>query len=142
MTRPTHEIESALAFRDRIEAGEYRSKLEYPAKPASPDLLRKAAGSLTKEERSILPQTKRVYDQAVKDYETKKLTYQTDNARLIEKFDRDLAKEYGVAYSSELFGIIYEKAWEHGHSAGYSEVANYFEEFVAFAAKIKKAKTS
>lgn len=39
-----------------------------------------------------------------------------------------LAKEFGLEQHPKL-DTLYSLAWNHGHSAGFAEVAHYFEEF-------------
>lgn len=55
--------------------------------------------------------------------------YNRQHAALYQQFCDDLFAEYGVQDNpkkEKCFSI----AWSHGHSAGYSEVALYFEELV------------
>lgn len=47
----------------------------------------------------------------------------------------------GVAGLNEAqHGIVYSKAWEHGHSSGYGEVESYYGEFAQMAREILDAK--
>lgn len=55
--------------------------------------------------------------------------YHEDIGRLNAKFKEDLFKEHGVEGHPKA-EKCYAIAYDHGHSAGMSEVANYFEEFV------------
>lgn len=55
--------------------------------------------------------------------------YRFDVARLILEFKADLLEDSGVTghpKAEKCFSL----AWDHGHSAGLSEVKMYFEEFV------------
>ena len=58
-----------------------------------------------------------------------KKAHNEDTARLEDQFRADLFEEYGVSGHPKA-NLCYSKAWEHGHSAGLSEVALYFEDFV------------
>jgi hypothetical protein len=51
------------------------------------------------------------------------------NAERDAEFREALLKAHGVE-NNPLSSRCYELAWEHGHSSGYSEVENYFNEFV------------
>lgn len=56
-------------------------------------------------------------------------TYHEEEARMNNLFRQDLAAEHGVTgHPKEQ--KLFELAWEHGHSSGYSEVTNYYESFV------------
>ena len=44
-----------------------------------------------------------------------------DNARLEEEFKRDLFEDLGITNNPKA-EKLYSKAWELGHSAGYSEI--------------------
>jgi hypothetical protein len=55
--------------------------------------------------------------------------YNAESARLEGLFKAALFEEYGVTGHPKA-DKCYSLAWEHGHSAGFSEVANYFSEFV------------
>ena len=50
-------------------------------------------------------------------------------AKELAKFKAKLAREYGVVGNPK-FEKCFELAWSHGHSSGYSEVRNYFSDFV------------
>jgi len=87
-----------LTVREKIQAGEYRSKLPYPERLAA-------------------------------DYRELRRAYQLDQARLDLQFKVDLIRENGVEGHPKA-DLCYSKAWDHGHSSGYSEVVTYFEDFV------------
>jgi hypothetical protein len=72
--------------------------------------------------------TKRVYVSHWQDPEGFK-AYQGDIARLEAEFRADLLVEYGVTGNPKA-DKCYSIAWEHEHSAGFTEVANYFGELV------------
>lgn len=55
--------------------------------------------------------------------------YREESGRLHELFIADLFAEYGVTDNPKADKCFY-LAWQHGHSSGLEEVANYFNEFV------------
>lgn len=55
--------------------------------------------------------------------------YVKDENRLVQQFKNDLFEEFDVTNNPKR-DLCYAKAWEHGHSAGLAEVANYFSDFV------------
>lgn len=69
------------------------------------------------------------YKQAKKDYQEKA------NA-LNSEFQDDLAREYGYTPNSEIANLVYDKAWDRGHSAGLHEVASYYSDYSDFADRI------
>lgn len=48
---------------------------------------------------------------------------------VISEFKQELAKYYGVENHPKL-DSVWEFAWEHGHSSGFSDIAIYFDQFV------------
>jgi len=50
--------------------------------------------------------------------------YHTDNARLEEEFKKDLFKDLGITNNPKA-EQLYAKAWDLGHSTGYSDVYIY-----------------
>ena len=51
-----------------------------------------------------------------------------DERRLRELFRNDLRTEYGLMNHPKE-DLLFEIAWDHGHSAGYPEVARHYEDF-------------
>lgn len=64
--------------------------------------------------------------------------YRDDERELRQKFEDDLAEMHGIAPRSELHRVIYAKAWEDGHSCGFHEVANHYDELADFAEDVYK----
>lgn len=56
-------------------------------------------------------------------YAAARKTYNDEAARLQELFKQDFFKELGIELNSKR-ETLFAKAWEHGHSAGFSEVMN------------------
>ncbi len=48
----------------------------------------------------------------------------------IERFEKDLEKEYGVSFDDKVIQIIFEKAWAEGHSDGFRCVEDWFSEYL------------
>lgn len=63
------------------------------------------------------------------DYTHKRNAYDAEEARLHAQFKYDLIRELGIAKHPKA-EILYQKAWEQGHSAGYEEVFNYANDLV------------
>jgi flagellar biosynthesis/type III secretory pathway protein FliH len=70
-------------------------------------------------------ETKNKYE-ARKEERAKRLAAE---AKIKEDMKADLAKAYGVP-RNEKFEKAWNLAWEYGHSAGYAEVENYFDDLV------------
>jgi hypothetical protein len=50
-----------------------------------------------------------------------------------EQHDEQMYEKYGDGLTKEQHLVVYGLAWQHGHSAGYSEVESYYGEFADFA---------
>jgi len=91
---------NTLTVREKLDAGEYKTKLVYPTvKRGDPE------------------------------YTTLRNRYNADEARLHQQFKMDLFKEHGVEKHPKA-ELCYSKAWEHGHASGLSEVMCFFEDLV------------
>jgi TPR repeat protein len=63
------------------------------------------------------------------DFNKAKKEYRAGEMEAKALFKKDLLEGYGVQNHSKA-DKAYQIAWEHGHSSGYYEVVNYFEELV------------
>lgn len=118
-----------MTVRDKINAGDYETKLPYPMKPKNPSILNARVGSLSADELASIPKTKAAYEKEMAEYPALRAAYNADEARLLAQFKADLEAEYGVVGHPKA-DKLYALAWEHGHSAGLTEVVHYYEEFV------------
>lgn len=50
--------------------------------------------------------------------------------KLTMQFWADICEEYGITPEHPKYQKLAGMAWEHGHSAGYSEIEYYFSEFI------------
>lgn len=114
---------------DKAIAGDYASKLDYGTRPKEPAVLRRTAVSLTKEELRSLPEIISEHESAVATQREKQVAYREDCSRLVEQFRNDLEAEHGVA-GHPMADKLYSMAYEHGHSAGLTEVAIHYADFV------------
>ena len=62
-------------------------------------------------------------------FETTRDIYRAETNRLDAQFRADLEAEHGLANHPKA-DKIYSLAWEYGHSAGYIEVALYYEDLI------------
>jgi hypothetical protein len=57
--------------------------------------------------------------------------YYTDVKRLERQFQADLEAEYEIGYLSQnIRDRVFGKAWDMGHSGGFSEIASYYIELM------------
>ena len=62
--------------------------------------------------------------------------YGEENGRLQEMFYQDCCEDHDCDPDSDLSRLIYSEAYDRGHSAGYSEVYNYFDSVASFADRV------
>jgi hypothetical protein len=62
-------------------------------------------------------------------YEAARAAFRAETAALNEKFRDDLYDEYGVTGHPKA-AMVFDKAWERGHSEGLENVANHFSDLV------------
>lgn len=97
---------------NKIENGDYNTKLPYPPYRENP-----------KDRESLKDIDRKLRD-----------NYRLDEFRLKELFGADLRKvveaEFGKPITDKQYQVIFNKAWEDGHSCGYSEVLIYASNYV------------
>lgn len=64
--------------------------------------------------------------------------YQNRINEITNDFEKNLSEFYGTG-NTAADHIIYGKAWDDGHSSGYSEVENLYQDLVHFAESLKEA---
>lgn len=73
------------------------------------------------------------------DYDTKeewqaaRRAYQESWGKVTQEFAEYLAATYAPWLVKQTQDMIWRKAWEDGHSSGYSEVENYYMDLASFA---------
>jgi len=115
-------------FYTKLRAGYYNTSLPYPSKPKEPAVFRKAAVTLTPDELANFGATKTAYDAEVEAHKTAKAAYYADASRLHDEYRKDMA-EYNGLTGHPKESKVYDLAWDHGHSSGIAEVANYYSEY-------------
>lgn len=113
---------------DKAIAGDYTSKLDYGTRPKEPAVLRRMARDLTADELRSMADVKIEYERAVAEQRDQTVAYREDSSRLGNQFRKDLETEFNVE-GHPMADKLYSMAYEHGHSAGLAEVANYYGEF-------------
>jgi len=63
------------------------------------------------------------------DFRTDKVGYRVEKRKLEEQFQRDVEEHFGTVGNPKA-QRFWELAWEFGHSFGFSEVYNYYSEWV------------
>jgi len=111
-----------------IEAGEYKNELPYPERPREPYLLKKVVKTLTDDEIFSLPQVRAKFEEDKAAYEEARRVYRAEEERLLAKFKADALEEVGLKDHPKA-DIAWAKAWEHGHSSGFSEIYYWLDEF-------------
>lgn len=95
---------------------------EYPDKP------RKPSGNVNSvEEAESLVQKMKVYENEMKVYQEKLDKHRNDINFLRKEFHIDLSKNFGVENHPKE-DILYNIAWEHGHSDGLMHVYEWYME--------------
>lgn len=64
--------------------------------------------------------------------------YNEETARLNHRFYLDLCEDLGEK-DCPAIKVVFNKAWEDGHSNGYSEVLWHFEDLLDFIEEVKNA---
>ena len=110
---------------ENIQANIYKTKLPYPSRPLEPKLLRLRVSELTPEEIASIATVKADYEAAKMTYRELSDAYNADARLLDAQFRDDLEEEFGMKGHPKA-DILYSKAYEHGHSSGYSDIFSWY----------------
>lgn len=128
-----------MNINQNIKSGKYDSKVSYPSndiKPHKKDFYTKI--KLSSGEKKVLDNIK--YETALDKWKVsfnkKILDYRESANNGIKLFKLDLFKEFDL--SPEIHEIVYNEAYDRGHSSGLHEIYSHYENLIEFVLKIEK----
>lgn len=124
-------------IRQRCEAGYYKPKSEYPSTPKPSPLMKLTASQMTNEQLASIPKLRAEYEEAVKKAEEQRGIYRKEDGRLQNEFEENCAAAFGMTNHPSR-SRVWGKAWDRGHSSGYSEILIYYDEYADFVRDIEK----
>jgi hypothetical protein len=107
----------------KIANGDYTVKITYPQSPSKPTLPIKATPAQHREYADKLE----AYEAAKAQQRVARDAYYAEQNRLEKQFREDLEEQYGMKGHPKA-DKLFSKAWQMGHSNGYGEVANYYDD--------------
>lgn len=111
------------------------ANLPYPQRPSKPSAL----NLKTAEDHRKYAERLEVFEHEEAEYTALRAEYNAEKGKLEALFVEKLFSESYL--TRPVFDIVYAKAYSDGHSGGYMEVSNTFDELEAFAMSIiQKAK--
>lgn len=110
-----------MSVQDKVNSGAYTSRLAYPSTPVKPKLGPKATSVEARAYADALEQ----YERELADVRESRDAYNEDQRQLDEQFRRDLEEEFGMKNHPKA-SLLFAKAWDMGHSAGYGNVLVYY----------------
>lgn len=81
------------------------------------------------DEKKVLSVMKKVVEKNDIEFQAAIKPYQDEQSVLHDEFKRDLFEDLGIEENPKK-ELLFAKAWEQGHSSGFSEVYNYAAELV------------
>lgn len=102
---------------------DYKVKAPYPNRPSKPTISHSATAADARRYADDMDKweaDKAAYDDVLK-------AWRAEDARMTAKFREDALKAVGL-WGHPKADKIYAFAWEHGHSSGLSEVANWLDD--------------
>ncbi len=119
-----------MGVRENILAGLYDPPSDYPQAPHPPQVLKKAAGSLTESELAALPRVRADHAALTKRYDDQVAHHNRVYNERLRRFRADLLAEHGVPaddpFGQEMYGLAYAR----GHAGGFDETVTAFEELL------------
>ena len=107
--------------------------LKYPPRPVKPMLCKDHDPDTVKQYADDLEK----YNVDYEEYKTARTEYGLQLNQRKEEFRNHLRGDYGLSQTQ--FDILWNHAWDHGHSSGLHEVYYWFNEFYEMAAKFAAA---
>jgi hypothetical protein len=107
-----------MSVREDINAGKYENKVPYSIVPVPVD-----EHKMTMAQAKAHVASEKLRARAQKD------AHGTEQGRLTQLVKSDLEAENGLT-GHPMADKLWEKAWSHGHHAGYSQVVSYYEDFM------------
>lgn len=114
---------------EKLKTDAYTSKLPYPSKPFKPAVFNKRASDLTSAELTSMVAVRQQYETELDAYKEGVAAWREDSSRLAAEFRADLEHQYGMVGHPKA-DMLYSKAYELGHSAGFSDVHHYYSDLV------------
>jgi hypothetical protein len=114
-------------FYDNINSGYYSNAGDYPAKPSCPileDSLFTSADQASEYAAKV-----RAWSLAMDVWKAAVDAYNRRSRELEQEFQRDLEDHHGMTGHPKA-AILFGKAWDRGHSAGYYDVALVYDDLV------------
>jgi hypothetical protein len=108
-----------------MDIDKYKNKMEYPDVPHKPN----PYNNHTTYDAIKCSELLKKYEEDMKAFKEKEKEYGQESCRLEQQFKKDLFSEYGVENNGKA-DLLYSKAYELGHHAGFSEVEIYFSDLV------------
>ncbi len=112
---------------DRIRAGEYKSKIQWPNTPEKPTVLSKRVIDVTADDLARAAEVKARYEADLEAYKEQKRQHAHSEQEGVARLRDDLEREHGLSGHAKA-GLLWSKAWEHGHSSGLEEVAHWYDD--------------
>jgi hypothetical protein len=116
-----------MSIDDRIRTGYYGAKIPYPSKPVQPVMLIKRAKDLTLDEINQLATIKAQYEADLAAWPRLRAAYSRSEAEGIRSLRRDLEADHHLVDHPRA-QMLWEKAWENGHSDGLHSVAQWYDD--------------
>jgi hypothetical protein len=118
--------------RERLENGDFENKEPYPTE----EHMKKVHADLYEEQDKIRVEKDRLESLAEQNREAiltaerlQEQAYRDEQFRITAAFRKSLEEEHGTVGHPKA-DLLWEKAWEDGHSGGYGEVLNYYIDLV------------
>lgn len=112
---------------------DYYNKLPFPKKPIKPNL---AYANCTPQMARSYADKLEIWEKSFDDFKLQMDAYTAEEQRLMGQFYTDAIEEAGLSNHPKS-AVIYSKAWEDGHSGGYSEVFNKLLDLAEFVEKLE-----
>ena len=109
----------------KLEANAYRNRDPYPERPRKPVLSKDATPAQIRAYADALE----AYDSQLVEYRALVAAWNAHSVALEGEFRRDLEITYDMVGHPKA-DLLYDKAYEKGHSGGMQEVANYYSDLV------------
>lgn len=114
---------------DDVREGKYSVVLAFPEKPGKPERPGPSAGAAAYREYADKLEA---WEKKHAEYLEARAQWRAEENRMTMKLKADLEEEFGMTGHPKA-DALWHKAWQDGHSGGYSEVTNIYSDLVELA---------
>lgn len=115
-----------------MDYSKYQNQVPYRTKPTKPSLPKNPTAQEARQYANDIE----AYATFMEEVEASRNEYRKEEANILGQFQADALEEVGLANHPKK-DIIFSKAWQNGHSGGFSEVFGQLQDLASFVEELE-----